>query len=193
MKNIKKALMLLLFLPIIFSGCDNRAYNEGSLAASGFSGEISQETAGGSTKETVGDEAGEEDEEATGENEEAAGENEGIAEDIPDEDGIYDSRDDVCMYLLTYHKLPSNYMTKKEARKLGWEGGSLEKYAAGRCIGGDRFGNNEVLLPEDSEYHECDIDTLGAKNRGAKRIVYSDDFKIYYTEDHYETFELIGE
>ena len=43
-------------------------------------------------------------------------------------------------------------------------------------------------------YTECDIDTLGASKRGAKRIVFSNDGLIYYTEDHYETFEpLYGE
>ena len=58
------------------------------------------------------------------------------------------------------------------------------------CIGGDRFGNYEGTLPE-GEYHECDIDTLGADRRGAKRLVYSDDGRIYYTEDHYESFTLL--
>ena len=110
-----------------------------------------------------------------------------------DEFGIYDSKDEVALYIVTYDKLPSNYITKKEAKKLGWSGGSLESYAPGKCIGGDYFGNYEGNLPEDTKYHECDIDTLGKKSRGAKRIVYSDDGYIYYTEDHYETFELLYE
>ena len=80
-----------------------------------------------------------------------------------------------------------------EARKLGWEGGSLEPYAPGMCIGGDRFGNYEGLLPEaDGRYYtECDIDTLGKDSRGAKRIVFSNDGLIYYTDDHYESFQQI--
>ncbi len=110
-----------------------------------------------------------------------------------EEDGTYDSKEEVALYLHTYNKLPSNYITKKEAKKLGWSGGSLEDYAPGMCIGGDFFGNYEGVLPEDAEYHECDIETLGKKKRGAKRIVYSDDFYIYYTEDHYESFELLYE
>jgi ribonuclease T1 len=117
--------------------------------------------------------------------------------DVPDEtnltvekDGTYTSKEEVCLYLETYGELPSNFITKSEAKKLGWEGGSLEKYAPGKCIGGDTFGNYEGLLPENEEYHECDIDTLGADSRGAKRLVYSDT-SIYYTEDHYETFELL--
>lgn len=105
-----------------------------------------------------------------------------------DRDGSYDSKDEVALYLYTYGELPGNYMTKKEARSLGWDGGKLEPYAPGMCIGGDYYGNYEGLLPED-EYHECDIDTLG-KKRGPKRLVYSDE-NIYYTEDHYETFEQL--
>lgn len=109
------------------------------------------------------------------------------------EDGSYTSKEDVSLYIHTYDKLPGNFITKKEAKKLGWSGGSLESYAPGKCIGGDYFGNYEGILPEvdGREYHECDIDTLGAKKRGAKRIIYSNDGQIYYTEDHYETFTLL--
>ena len=120
----------------------------------------------------------------------AAAEPEPPAEDLPDEDGVYTSAEDVSLYLYTYGHLPDNFITKKEARALGWEGGSLEPYAPGMCIGGDYFGNYEGVLPTDAEYHECDIDTLGAQKRGAKRLVYSDD-AIYYTEDHYESFTLL--
>ena len=114
-------------------------------------------------------------------------------EPLLDEDGSYTTKADVALYIHTYGKLPSNFMTKKQAKKLGWSGGSLEDFAPGMCIGGDYFGNYEGLLPEDKEYHECDIDTLGKKSRGAKRIIYSDDGYIYYTEDHYESFELLYE
>jgi len=104
-----------------------------------------------------------------------------------DEFGSYTTAQDVALYIHTYGRLPDNFMTKSEARDLGWEGGSLEKYAPGMCIGGDRFGNYEGNLPK-GNYTECDIDTLGASSRGAKRIVFSDDGRIYYTEDHYSTF-----
>lgn len=114
-------------------------------------------------------------------------------DDEPDEDGVYDSKEDVALYIETYNHLPSNYITKKEAEAEGWSGGSLEKYCPGKCIGGDRFGNREGLLPKakDRSYTECDIDTLGAKSRGAKRIVFSNDGLIYYTDDHYESFTLL--
>ena len=87
----------------------------------------------------------------------------------------------------------NNFITKKDAQALGWLGGSLEPYAPGKCIGGSRFGNYEGLLPEADgrTYTECDIDTLGADSRGAKRIVFSNDGLIYYTEDHYKSFELL--
>lgn len=107
-----------------------------------------------------------------------------------DEDGTYSSAEDVSLYLYTFGHLPDNFITKNEARDLGWSGGSVEKYAPGYAIGGDRFGNREGVLP-DGQYHECDIDTIGASSRGAKRLVYSDDGRIYYTEDHYETFTLL--
>ena len=112
---------------------------------------------------------------------------------VIDEDGTYDSKDDVALYIETYVHLPSNYITKKEAQALGWEGGSLEPYAPGKCIGGTHFGNYEGLLPEDDgrEYTECDINTLGKDSRGAERIVFSNDGLIYYTGDHYQSFELL--
>lgn len=114
-------------------------------------------------------------------------------EDFLPEDGVYTSKEDVALYIHQYGHLPSNFITKKEAEKLGWEGGSLEPYAPGKCIGGSRFGNYEGLLPEAEgrSYTECDIDTLGAKKRGEKRIVFSNDGLIYYTGDHYESFELL--
>lgn len=109
------------------------------------------------------------------------------------EDGSYTSAEDVALYIHTYGHLPDNFITKKDAEKLGWPGGSLEPYAPGKCIGGSHFGNYEGILPEAEgrEWTECDIDTLGADNRGAKRIVFSNDGLIYYTEDHYKTFTLL--
>ena len=110
-----------------------------------------------------------------------------------DEDGTYNSVEDVSLYLYTYDHLPDNYITKNEARDLGWTGGSVEQVAPGCAIGGDRFGNREGVLPkaEGRQYYECDIDTIGETSRGAKRIVWSDDGLIYYTEDHYESFTLL--
>lgn len=122
-----------------------------------------------------------------------AAESSDSADSTLDEDGIYTSKDDLATYIHEYGKLPQNFITKKDAKALGWPGGSLEEYAPGKCIGGDRFGNYEGLLPEEKgrKYYECDVDTLGKKSRGAKRIIYSSDGLIFYTEDHYESFEQL--
>lgn len=110
-----------------------------------------------------------------------------------DEHGTYDRKDDVALYILTYGRLPDNYITKAEAEAAGWSGGSVEKYCPGKCIGGGRFGNYEGLLPDAQgrTWTECDINTLGASSRGAERIVFSNDGLIYYTSDHYSSFELL--
>lgn len=123
-------------------------------------------------------------------------ETENIPEETEDplpEDGWYYSAEDVALYLVTYGYLPSNFITKDEARDLGWEGGSVETYAPGFAIGGDKFGNREGLLPkaDGRQYYECDIDTDGASSRGAKRLVFSNDGLIFYTDDHYESFTLL--
>ena len=112
--------------------------------------------------------------------------------EVIDRDGIYDTKDEVALYIYTYHELPSNYMTKKEARKLGWKSGALNRVVKGKCIGGDVFMNSEGILPKGEDYIECDIDTIHEKKRGAERIVYSiDDWDVYYTADHYRTFEQL--
>ena len=107
-----------------------------------------------------------------------------------DENGSYYSKSEVALYIHTYGHLPKNYITKQEAEGLGWSGGSVERYAKGKAIGGDYFGNYEGKLPKKSgrKYYECDIDTKGASSRGAKRIIFSNDGLIFYTDDHYETF-----
>ncbi|MBR3295813.1 MAG: ribonuclease [Clostridia bacterium] len=108
-----------------------------------------------------------------------------------DEDGYYYSAEDVSLYIHTYGKLPSNFITKKEARALGWSSGSVERYMEGGAIGGDRFGNYEGQLPKGHTYYECDINTRGKKSRGAERIIFSEDGLIYYTADHYKSFTLL--
>lgn len=111
-----------------------------------------------------------------------------------DEDGWYSDKDNVALYIHLYGKLPSNFLSKSKARsQYGWEYGPLDKLAPGMSIGGSQFGNNEGRLPDAKgrTWTECDIDTVGKDGRGAKRIVFSNDGLIYYTEDHYETFELL--
>ena len=111
-----------------------------------------------------------------------------------EKDGTYTSKEEVAAYLYEYGELPSNFITKKEAKKLGWVSneGNLGEVAPGKSIGGDYFGNYEGLLPEKKgrDYYECDINTDGSY-RGAERIVFSNDGLIYYTGDHYDSFELL--
>ena len=109
------------------------------------------------------------------------------------EDGTYTGKDDVALYIHTFGHLPSNFIKKKDAEAAGWSGGSLERVLPGMCIGGDYFGNYEGQLPKAKgrRWTECDIDTLGAKSRGSKRIVFSNDGLIYYSPDHYESFEKL--
>lgn len=109
-------------------------------------------------------------------------------------DGEYTSKESVAAYVRKFSgALPKNFITKRQARELGWQGGPLEPYAPGKSIGGDRFGNYERRLPalRAGFYKECDIDTKG-RPRGAKRLVFtSSGRRIYYTEDHYKTFKEV--
>ncbi len=108
---------------------------------------------------------------------------------IPTEGGYYYDLENVVLYIEYYGELPDNYITKDEARDLGWKGGTPERYLEGSAIGGDRFGNREGLLPK-GNYTECDLNTLGEEERGAERLVFSDT-EYYYTEDHYESFTQV--
>lgn len=108
-----------------------------------------------------------------------------------DEVGSYTDPYMVAEYIHTYNKLPSNFITKKEASNLGWESdkGNLWEVTDKMSIGGDKFGNREGLLPkvEGRIYYECDVNYEGGY-RGAERIVFSNDGLIFYTDDHYESF-----
>ncbi len=113
--------------------------------------------------------------------------------DLPEYGKYYYDVENVVLYLDAYGELPPNYITKNEARDLGWEGGSVEDYLEGAAIGGDRFGNYEGLLPEADgrTYTECDIDTDGYPSRGSRRLVFSNDGLYFYTSDHYESFDEV--
>lgn len=108
--------------------------------------------------------------------------------------GRYDTMEEVAIYLTFFDELPENYITKKEAQALGWDNrkGNLWKVADGCSIGGDRFGNYEGLLPDAKgrRWTECDIGFDGGYRNG-RRIVFSNDGLIYYTADHYQSFDEI--
>lgn len=213
-KWLRYFMAALLVFALALTGCGvtqgtvedgDKTANETTNSGSEWNQTLADETAGGASQDTPDGSIEESDDRATDEESEATPEE--TLEEYMDEtgetfeaedaelaeDGTYTSKDDVARYIYIYGHLPSNFITKKEANNLGWQGGSLEPYAPGKCIGGSRFGNYEGLLPERDGrvYTECDIDTLGADKRGARRIVFSNDGLIYYTGDHYESFELL--
>lgn len=155
---------------------------ESSLESTNSQGEESpsEETVPESSEETVLEPS-----------EEAFSQNSGLS---VEENGNYTSKEDVALYIHTFGKLPINYITKKEAQNMGWDSskGNLSDILPGMSIGGNDFGNYEGALPRASgrRYFECDIDYEGGY-RGAKRLVYSNDGLVFYTEDHYKTFEQI--
>jgi len=106
----------------------------------------------------------------------------------------YDTPEEVAEYRYLYDELPPNFITKDEARDLGWDNsrGNLWDVAPGMSIGGDYFGNYEGQLPEEKgrRWTECDVNYDGGY-RGPERIVFSNDGLIYYTADHYEHFTLL--
>ena len=109
-----------------------------------------------------------------------------------DEYGTYSSAEDVAYYLHVYGHLPDNYMTKAEAEDEGWVAskGNLWDVEYGACIGGDRFGNYEGLLPKGEKYYECDVNYDGGY-RGEERLIFTRDGDVYYTGDHYKSFEKL--
>ena len=103
--------------------------------------------------------------------------------------------DEVALYLHVFEELPPNYITKEEAQYWGWDSGDdLWDTSYGYCIGGNKFGNREGALPKakNRQYYECDVNYFGG-DRNADRLIFSNDGLIYYTEDHYHSFELLYE
>jgi len=168
-KRLLVLLMMLLAVPVAFSGCSKEDKNLITSVLEEVSEIIETEDA-----EEEGLPAEEQTEEVQ-------------SGDIS-EDGWYSDPYDVAEYLITYGHLPSNYITKSEAEALGWESvkGNLWEVAEGMSIGGDKFNNYEKILPE-GNYRECDVNYEGGY-RGSERLIYSEDMEIYYTEDHYESY-----
>jgi hypothetical protein len=100
----------------------------------------------------------------------------------------------VAEYILQNHQLPDYYITKSEARKLGWEPrkGNLCEVLPGRAIGGDRFSNRERKLPQKKGrvYFEADVD-YHCGRRNAHRLIYSNDGLVFITRNHYKTFQQL--
>jgi ribonuclease T1 len=60
---------------------------------------------------------------------------------------------------------------------------------------GTVFGNRERLLPRKPRayYREYTVPTPGARDRGPRRIVAGERGELYYTRDHYRSFQRIIE
>ena len=110
------------------------------------------------------------------------------------EDGHYTSKEEVAAYIHEFGHLPSNYISKSKAKKQGWvsKKGNLDEVLPGMSIGGSEFYNDEGVLPDapGRTWTECDINYEGGY-RGAERIVFSNDGLIFYTGDHYKSFEQL--
>jgi len=85
----------------------------------------------------------------------------------------------IAMYIYKFEELPSNYIHKSLLFTV--EGEDLYLY--------DVFQNNEERLPVGEEYTEVYINAV-KDNKGAERLVYTLG-KVYYTDDHYLTFDLL--
>lgn len=128
-------------------------------------------------------------EKATPAPEEASGGGRVTPTPVPD-GPIIDPRS-IADYIFAHGELPDNFITKKEARALGWGSTyrTVGEAAPGKSIGGDVFSNYERNLPvgKGLTYREADCWYTGG-SRNAYRIIWSSDGRVWYTEDHYNTF-----
>ena len=111
-------------------------------------------------------------------------------------DGYYNSKEEVALYIHIYGCLPENYVTKDYCKNvLKCSTSRVQDFWCDGhgAVGGDVFQNREGLLPKKAgrTWTECDINTWGRYQRGAERIVFSNDGLVYYTSNHYVSFELL--
>ena len=108
-----------------------------------------------------------------------------------DEYGEYSTVNEVAAFIIRFGTLPCNYITKAEAKELGWTAkkDNLGDVMPGCSIGGDEFQNREKLLPtaKGRKWYECDVNSQNGK-RSDERIVFSNDGLIYYTTDAFKSF-----
>ena len=98
----------------------------------------------------------------------------------------------VIPYIKKHGELPDYYITKSEAKSLGWvpSKGNLCEVAPRKAIGGDIWTNRQKSLPTKSgrRYFEADLN-FNCGNRNADRVVFSNDGLVFVTHDHYKNFE----
>lgn len=96
----------------------------------------------------------------------------------------------VIAFVKENNQLPDCYLTKSEAKGLGWipSKGNLCEVAPNKAIGGDRFGNREKKLPLGTTYYEADVN-YHCGRRQSDRIVFTKEGEVWLTKDHYQTFQ----
>lgn len=107
----------------------------------------------------------------------------------------------VSLYIHKYNDLPKNYITKDEAWR-NFKDIPSRVLAGGYSYGGDNFDYQGIItsytgtttLKEADIY--SDVDSLiEANNRGLERLVFSHNsrnIEVFYTKDHYLSFEKIS-
>lgn len=101
----------------------------------------------------------------------------------------------VDAYYAQHGQLPSRYLTKAQAKALGWrqKKGNLGQLLPGAVIGGDIYQNDDQHLPHAPGriWYEADFDYYTGY-RNDCRFLYSNDGLMFVTYDHYETFYAVG-
>ena len=100
-------------------------------------------------------------------------------------------------WLYYKNKLPVYYITKEQAKMLGWKNkkGNLAEVAPNKMIGGEPYKNKNKHLPDapGREWYEADISYVSGFRSDCDRILYSNDGLIFATCNHYEKFYEISE
>ena len=102
-----------------------------------------------------------------------------------------DGKEGADWYLKHIGQLPDYYITKSNAKRLGWVAikGNLSNVAPGYMLTKGVYKNRNGKLPSKNGrvWYEADINYTGGY-RNDDRILFSNDGLIFVTYDHYETF-----
>ena len=112
----------------------------------------------------------------------------------------YTKKEDVALYIIQHHELPTNYITMYGLNYLKNNNMEYEDCV----VGGDTHINTNELsslgIKKNITLKECDIKgdiyDLKNNNRGSLRLVYtcnSKNVRVFYTSDHYENFVELSE
>lgn len=112
----------------------------------------------------------------------------------------YVGKEEVALYIKTYHELPPNYVTNYGRETSRTYGGDL----INKIVGGDTHWNTGKLenfgINATTTLKECDIKDenyilyYNSAIRGELRLVYTTNVKnvrVFFTEDHYNSYKEI--